>query len=137
MKKYAHILTLPHHRSATRAGMSPSRRAAQFAPFAALTGYEAIIEETARQTEAEIWLDEGEKAEINACLNQVKEQIRQQPRVSVTYFEPDGKKEGGSYRNIHERAVKIDENRKKLVMESGKIVPFERIICIKRQEKPI
>ena len=137
MEKYAHIMDLPHHRSPTRAGMSPSRRAAQFAPFAALTGYEAMIEETARRTEQEIQLDEAEKACINASLIQIKAQIRQRPQVFVTYFVPDGKKKGGSYRNIHERAVKIDENLQNLVMESGRIIQFERIICIKGMEKPL
>ena len=135
MKKYAQIVNLPHHCSHTRARMSLSRRAAQFAPFAALTGYEAVIEETARQTEGEILLDESEKARINACLSQLKAQIRQKPQVLVTFFVPDGKKTGGCYRNIHGRVVKIDENQQKMVMESGENIQFERIIRMKQDEK--
>ena len=135
MEKYAQILNMPHHRSPTRARMSQFRRAAQFAPFAALTGFEAAIEETARQTEGEITLDEEEIACINACLTRLKAEIGGHPRILVTFFVPDGKKAGGSYRNIHERAVKIDENHQILVVESGENIPFKRITRIKWEEK--
>ena len=83
MEKYAHIVNMPHHCSPTRARMSPSRRAAQFAPFAALTGYEAVIEETARQTQGEITLDEEEKTRINARLTELKSEIAARPRISA------------------------------------------------------
>lgn len=136
MKKYAHIVDLPHHQSPTRARMSLSRRAAQFAPFAALTGYEAVIRETARQTQGEITLDESEKGQINACLNRLQAQIGHRPWVSVTFFVPDGKKTGGSYHSIHERVVKIDGNQQKMVMESGKTIQFEKIIRMKEDGKP-
>jgi hypothetical protein len=136
MKKYAHIVDLPHHQSPTRARMSLSQRAAQFAPFAALTGYEAVIRETARQTQGEITLDESEKEQMNACLNRLQAQIGHRPWVSVTFFVPDGKKTGGSYQSIHERVVKIDGNQQKMVMESGKIIQFEKIIRMKEDGKP-
>lgn len=127
-QKYTHILHMPHPTSATRPRMSQSRRAAQFAPFAALTGFEAAVEETARTTEREIYLDESEKACINACLVQLQGKIAQRPAVFVTYFVPDERKSGGSYRNIHTRVVKIDENDQKMVTERGEIIQFSEIV---------
>ncbi len=126
--KYTHMIDMPHHVSPTRARMSISRRAAQFAPFAALTGYEAVIEETARQTETESCLDESEKDRISVCLVQLQEEIARRPNVFVRYFVPDGKKSGGSYRNIHGRVIKIDKNLQKMVMENGENVQFENIV---------
>ena len=126
-KKYAHILNMPHPVSPTRARMSVSRRAAQFAPFAALTGYEAVIDEVARQTELEIFLDESEKACISACLTRLQAKIGERPSVFVRYFVPDERKTGGSYRDIHGRVIKIDKNQQKMVLESGESILFRNI----------
>lgn len=132
-KKYEHILNMPHHISPTRPRMSLSRRAAQFAPFAALTGYEALIGETARRTEAAISLDEGEIVAIDRCLRQLREDIALRPAIFVRFFQPDGRKAGGSYENRRGRVIKIDKNTQKMTLETGEIIPFEHIVRLVRE----
>lgn len=127
-KKYDRILNMPHPTSTARPRMSLSRRAAQFAPFAALTGFEAMIGETARQTEAAIFLDEGEIAAIDRCLRQLKVEIGRQPRVFVRVFCPDGKKSGGSFLSRRESVVKIDETLQEMTLKSGEIIQFQNIV---------
>ena len=96
MGNYDDIIDLPHHVSETHPPMSRADRAAQFSPFAALTGYDAAVRETARMTERRIELDEGVKAELNARLNCILEHLSEHPQVSITYFMPDEKKSGGA-----------------------------------------
>lgn len=127
-QKYAHILHRPHPVSRTRPQLSASQRAAQFAPFAALTGFEAVIQETARQTQQQIYLDESEKEKIGRQLQRIKAEIRRHPMVFVRYFVPDEKKDGGSYRSARKRVVKIDEALQKIRLESGETVLFSNII---------
>ncbi len=127
-KKYENIINLPHYTSPTRPRMSSAQRAAQFAPFAALTGYDAVIRETARQTEREIYLDDSEIEGINRCLNRIKAEIHRQPVICATCFIPDEKKGGGSYRMLREKVVKIDENLQKILLKNGETVRFESII---------
>ena len=135
-KKYEHLLHLPHPVSPHRPRLSAAQRAAQFAPFAALTGYEAVIRETARRTQARICLDEGEVERINRCLVELQKKVGDQPFIVVEYFVPDAKKAGGSYRTIRERLIKIDENQQNIRLESGKIVRFENILRIFEWENP-
>ena len=135
-KKYEHLLYLPHPVSPHRPKLSAAQRAAQFAPFAALTGYEAVIRETARRTQARICLDEGEVERINRCLVELQKKVGDQPFIVVEYFVPDAKKAGGSYRTIRERLIKIDENQQNIRLESGKIVRFENILRIFEWENP-
>ena len=104
--------------------MSRMNRAAQFAPFAALTGYEESIEETARLTDRRIELSEYEIEELNAKLNFIQEHIKERPEATITYFQPDGRKEGGSYITVTGKVRRIDEANKVLVFED------EKIICI-------
>lgn len=132
--KYAHILYMPHPISATRPRMSLSRRAAQFAPFAALTGYEAIIAETARHTEAAITLDENEIASIDRCLQTIRADIAHCPMVRLRFFRPDPRKSGGSVEIYHGRVVKIDEQTQKMTLQSGEVVQFRQIIRLTRKE---
>lgn len=127
-KKYEAIIDLPHHISPTRPRMSLSQRAAQFAPFAALTGYDAVLAETARQTEAEVLLEDSEVAQINQRLCWVKENLEKMPKVGIRMFCPDGRKSGGSYRTLSGKVVKIDEYSQKLRLESGEWVEFKRIV---------
>lgn len=127
-KKYEAIINLPHHISPTRPRMSLSQRAAQFAPFAALTGYDAVLAETARQTEAEVLLEDSEVAQINRRLCWVKENLGKMPKVEIRMFCPDGRKSGGSYRTLSGKVVKIDEYSQKLRLESGEWVEFKRIV---------
>ena len=98
--RYADIINLPHHVSKTRPQMPIADRAAQFSPFAALTGYDSAIEETGRLTDSFIELDESRKAVLNEKLQSMLKNIKEQPEVAITYFQPDEKKNGGSYINI-------------------------------------
>ena len=108
------------------------QRAAQFAPFAALTGYDEVIEETARQTDDRVTLSESEIVEIDRKLQVLEEMMEQGkeplPEVSVTYFLPDQRKEGGSYQNVKGRVEKIDLEHQRIVMHSGEMIYMGQII---------
>lgn len=126
--KYDRIVNMPHPVSSTRPRMSLSRRAAQFAPFAALTGYDEVIRETARQTQAPVFLDEGEIAAIDRCLRRLKEEISRHPAVFVRFFQPDSRKEGGSFETRRDSVVKIDETLQKMTLQSGENIQFQHIL---------
>ena len=96
-KKYAHILHLPHHVSEHRPHMSMYQRAAQFAPFAALTGHGAAISESARLTDSRMELSESEQNTLDRKLAMLLEHLHEHPSVCITYFVPDSRKAGGSY----------------------------------------
>lgn len=95
--RYEDIINLPHHVSQNRSRMSMSDRAAQFAPFAALTGFGAVIAETGRLTDSRIILSEDELEKLNEKVREVMRRAFQQPLITVTYFVPDKKKAGGAY----------------------------------------
>ena len=105
-------------------------RAAQFAPFAALTGYEESIEETARLTDHRIELSEDDIEDINAKLNFIKEYIKERPEVTITYFQPDERKEGGAYITVTGNARRIDEVNRVLVLEDGRMILIDIIIYL-------
>ncbi len=104
--------------------------AAQFAPFAALTGHDAAVEETARFTERETLLDESQKEELNRKLCFLKEQLWSALLVSVTYFVKDQKKEGGSYRTINMPIKKISESQKAILLEDGTKILMNDIVSL-------
>lgn len=125
---YQDILHLPHHVSQTRPQMSMEDRAAQFSPFAALTGYDAAIKETARLTDERIELDEYEKQALNEQLQILAERLPSSPVVSITYFQPDARKEGGAY-VTHEGTVKrIASYERMIIMTDGFTIPMDDII---------
>lgn len=128
MGNYDDIIDLPHHVSETHPPMSRADRAAQFSPFAALTGYDAAVRETARVTERRIELDEGVKAELNARLNCILEHLSEHPQVSITYFMPDEKKSGGAYRTVTGAVRKLDSFAKTLTLVDGTVVPMEEMV---------
>ena len=130
MGNYDDIIDLPHHVSETHPPMSRADRAAQFSPFAALTGYDAAVRETARVTERRIELDEGVKAELNARLNCILEHLSEHPQVSITYFMPDEKKSGGAYRTVTGAVRKLDSFAKTLTLVDGTVVPMEEMIHV-------
>ena len=130
MGKYDDIIDLPHHVSGTHPPMSRADRAAQFSPFAALTGYDAAVRETARVTERRIELDEGVKAELNARLNCILEHLPEHPQVSLTYFVPDEKKSGGAYRTVTGTVRKLDSFVKTLTLTDGTVVPMEEMVHV-------
>lgn len=105
-------------------------RAAQFAPFAALTGHYEAVKETQRLTEERIELDEYCKASLERKLKEIREQSDTEPAVSVTYFVPDARKEGGAYVTAEGRVKKIDEYERVLVFTDGRRVMVDEIIEI-------
>ena len=127
---YDDIIHLPHHRSTRHSHMSIHDRAAQFSPFAALTGFDAAIEETGRLTDAQMELEEYGQAVLDRKLTQLLSQQKEEPEVSITYFCPDQKKSGGSYQEITGRIRKIDLYRKRITMADGCEIPLEAIADI-------
>ena len=130
--KYEDIINLPHHISKKHPQMTMESRAAQFAPFAALVGYEDAIEETARLTIKRIELNEEEKNILDMKLQMLKEQMHVQiyPEISIMYFVPDLKKDGGKYIKISGTIKKIDEYKQLLILDDKTQIPISEIISI-------
>lgn len=128
--RYDDIIDLPHRQSPTRPRMSRLNRAAQFAPFAALTGHDAAILETGRLTDVFIELDESRKAELDDKLRCIRENLHEKPEVTITYFRPDGKKEGGAYLSAAGVVRKIDEYEKIVIMEDQTVIAAGQIFEI-------
>lgn len=127
---YDDIIDLPHHVSATRPQMSMMDRAAQFSPFAALTGYDAAIKETARLTDQKIDLDDYEKEEINDKIQLITEHLGEDFEVVITYFQPDSRKAGGAYVDAVGIVKKIDEYDRVIILQDGKKIPIDDILDI-------
>lgn len=130
MGKYDAIINLPHRQSSKRPHMSVHDRAAQFTPFAALTGYGEEIAETARLTSRQIELSEEQMELLNDRLMRVKSQIHKRPLVQITFFVPDDRKSGGCYQEISGVVKRIDSYHKIIEMESGDSIPIEVIYSI-------
>ena len=128
-EKYEKIIRLPHKQSDTRKHMSLHDRAAQFAPFAALTGYEASIGEEARLTSRRLDLDEYEIERLDRKLRLIAEHLGEM-RVAITYFVPDARKSGGRYVTKTGEVIKIDEYQKTVIMNDRTVIPIEEIINI-------
>ena len=127
MSDYSKIIDHPHHVSATRPHMSMINRAAQFSPFAALTGYGESVEETRRLTEEKVILDEDAIAELNRKLRMIDDGKR---LVAITYFAPDSLKSGGAYVIISGEVKKIDPIENKIGMSDGTLIPIDDIFDI-------
>lgn len=127
---YDDIIDLPHHVSTTRPHMSRLDRAAQFSPFAALTGYGAAIKETARLTDERVELGEYELMELNAGIHMLMERIEEHPQVEITYFKPDERKDGGAYLTVKSRAKRLNEYERFILLEDGTEIPFDDIYKI-------
>ncbi len=136
--KYADIIDLPHHQSAKRPHMPLEDRAAQFSPFAALTGYEDAVKETARLTDERIEMDEYSKEALNRQLNALQKVLagnRQVvngvvPRVKITYFVADARKAGGAYVTVEGELHKIKEYEQLLELTDGTTIPIADMIYI-------
>jgi len=111
--------------------MSMLDRAAQFSPFAALTGYDAAIKETGRLTDEKQELDEDTKATLDMKQAYLMEMIDEQPEISVTYFLPDTKKAGGAYETVIGKLKRFDEYERLLVLTDGKKIPMDDITDIR------
>ncbi len=126
--RYDDIINLPHHVSESRPQMSRWNRAAQFSPFAALTGYDAAIRETARLTEERIELDESRRAEISEKLRLLHENQAERPTASITYFVYDKYKDGGAYVTTTGEIKKVDPVYHTVIMADGTVIDMEEII---------
>ena len=130
-EKYGDILNLPHHQSKVHSRMLIYDRAAQFSPFAALTGHEAAIKETARLTEEQVELDEDKQEELNEKLQTLIAHVAEHPKVSVTYFKPDDKKTGGEYVTVTGTFQKFRDYERTIVLEDGTDIECDRIVEIR------
>ena len=130
MGKYDDIINLPHYEPKTHPRMSMYARAAQFAPFAALTGYEDSVRETARLTDDRLDLDDEVKAILDAKLQEIQENISNKPQVTITYFVADTRKDGGKYVTVTGNIKKIDEYKQVLVLEDQNEIPINDVIEI-------
>ena len=128
--EYDDIINLPHHVSSERPHMPMIDRAAQFAPFAALTGYDAAIAETARLTDAKRELSEEQKEVIGKQLLALQARLKNDPQVCVTFFVPDSRKAGGAYKTVAGEAKRVDEACRILEMRGGITIPFDDIISL-------
>lgn len=128
--KYDSIISLQHHVSKTRPQMPMSDRAAQFAPFAALTGYDSAIRETGRLTDEKIELDEEALTALDMKLQLLMKAIDEEPEASVTYFKPDQRKNGGEYLTETGKIGKIDAYQRLVIMRSGVKIPMDDILRI-------
>ena len=126
--QYDDIIDLPHHVSATRPRMSMIDRAAQFSPFAALTGYDAAIKETGRLTDRRIELTEDSRAALDRKQQLLVDNLADHPEVSVTYFVPDERKSGGAYVTVTGRVKKVDDYQRLLILTDGTKIPLDEIL---------
>ena len=127
---YDDIINLPHHVSATHPQMPMANRAAQFAPFAALTGHAEALQETARLTDTQIELDDETNEKLNQTLAQLRETMGQHPTIAVTFFEPDARKEGGAYKTLKGHLKAIDDYNQRLMMADGNAIPLHLVAGI-------
>ena len=129
-KRYDDIIHLKNPTSSKHPRMEPLGRAAQFSPFAALTGFEGAIRETARLTDARIELDEDKVAVLDMKLRFLADHLAECPEVSITYFQADGKKKGGTYKQVTGTVKRIDAYKKTVMMTDTAIIPIEDIFEI-------
>ena len=135
---YDDIIDQSHHVSTTRSRMPTIDRAAQFSPFAALSGYGDAIKETARLTNKRIELDEDRKNALSDRLQQIADRINEHPEIAFTYFLPDAKKNGGDYVTLSGAVKRIDVLQRLVMMFDSTGIPFDEIINIEgRMFEPI
>ncbi len=127
---YDDIIHLPHHVSTTRPQMPRENRAAQFAPFAALTGHDAAVGETARLTDNKIELGESAIADLEMKLNLLADMTATHPEVTITHFRPDAKKDGGAYITTTGAVKRIDDYEHAIVLVGGEIIKISNILEI-------
>lgn len=128
--KYDEIMGLPHHISKTRPQMPMSDRAAQFAPFAALTGYDAAIKETGRLTDERIELDVEALSALDMKYQLLMEALDEAPEVTITYFQPDERKAGGKYLTAIGAVKKVDDFERRITMQDGTKIPMDDVLSI-------
>ena len=130
MNEYDDIINLPHHVSSRHPQMSMMNRAAQFAPFAALTGHAAAIEESARLTDEQHELADEDSEALNQKMAYLRENLHEHPTITITYFEPDKKKAGGKYKSIEGQLQNIDDYNQSIVLKRGEAIPLKSVLDI-------
>ena len=130
MNKYDDIINLPHYESKTRKRMSLEARSAQFAPFAALTGYDNKVKETARRTDKRIELSDEEYNIINTKLQIIKEHIKEQPEINFVIFVKDKLKDGGKYEEVNGKVRVIDEVNEEIILVDKRKILLKNIYDI-------
>ena len=128
--KYDEIANLPHHVSETRPQMPMSDRAAQFAPFAALTGYDSAIRETGRLTDERIELDEEALTALNLRYQLLMDALGKEPEVEITFFKPDERKSGGEYVTVIGAVKNVDDFERLITMQDGMKIPMNDVLSI-------
>ena len=128
--KYDEIINFPHHVSKTRPQMPMSDRAAQFSPFAALTGYDAAVKETGRLTDEKIELDEESLTALNVRYQMLTDALEKRPEVRITYFKPDERKAGGAYVTTAGAVRKIDDFEQTIIMQDGTRIPMDDVLSL-------
>ena len=125
--RYDEIMELPHHVSTTRPQMPMSDRAAQFAPFAALTGYDSAIKETGRLTDERIELDEEALTALDRKYQLLINALADAPEVTITYFQPDERKAGGQYVSATGTVKKVDTFGRRILLQDGTRIPLDSV----------
>lgn len=125
--RYDEIINLPHHVSKTRPQMPMSDRAAQFAPFAALTGYDSAIKETGRLTDERIELDEEALAALDRKYQLLMDALDDAPEVTIIYFQPDERKAGGQYVSATGTVKKVDTFGRRILLQDGTRIPLDSV----------
>ena len=128
--KYDEIMGLPHHVSKTRPQMPMADRAAQFAAFAALTGYDAAIKETGRLTAERIELDVEALSALDMKYQLLMEALDEAPKVTITYFQPDERKAGGKYITATGAVKTVDDFERRITMQDGTKIPMDDVLSI-------
>ena len=129
-RQYDDIINLPHHISKKHPQMSLYARSAQLAPFAALTGYEEAVKETARETNERIDIEDELKSILDGKLQIILEQIKNHPEISITYFIADTKKDGGEYVTVTGLVKKVDLYNQYIYLVDNTEIPINEIIDI-------
>ena len=129
-EEYADIIDLPHHVSRRHPQMSKMARAAQFAPFAALTGYDAVIHESARLTYTKMILEEDDNERLNRIMSMLMYTVEEHPSITVSFFKPDNRKAGGAYVSVSGQLKRIDDYEQAIIMVDGTMIPLAHVIDI-------
>lgn len=127
---YEDIVNLPRHISKVHPQATMADRAARFSPFAAISGYEDMVKEAARVTEERIDITDATKELLNEKLNMIIEFLDEEPEVTITYFEPDKKKDGGAYISSTGTVKRIDEYERIVLMSDDKKIRIDEIYAI-------
>ena len=131
--EYKDIINLPHHVSSKRPQMPMLDRAAQFSPFASLTGYDDAIHETGRLTDEKIDLSDEDKKTLDRKQQILSEKLSDHPALAITYFVPDAKKSGGAYVTKDGNLKKIDEFERWMMLTDGTKIPLDDVSDIESE----